>query len=294
MRRIAHIINPVVVSPKSDLYIAQPITFASMLRAREYARDEVEVELYTAQYPEDRPLVPDGFTATPDLERSVLNFGTFRKPRKLPLIGDILQRLYQATDAAYLIYTNVDIGLQPHFYSAVNALIEQGFDAFTINRRTISNRFTSPAELPLIYAEVGEKHPGFDCFVFRREALARYKLAHVCLGVQWIDHTLLMNIVCYARRFCVFRHLHLTFHIGDSQTWLKEKYADYYAYNREQARSVLHALEAEFGPLENVEAFSRYKLGMVHAKQLLLADAPADKQFHRLKKQIKLNRATAA
>ena len=35
--------------------------------------------------------------------------GDFQKEIKLPLIHDILERLYNASDADYLIYTNVDI-----------------------------------------------------------------------------------------------------------------------------------------------------------------------------------------
>ena len=38
MRKIAHIINPVVVSKSSDLYKAQPITFETMKLAKNYAR----------------------------------------------------------------------------------------------------------------------------------------------------------------------------------------------------------------------------------------------------------------
>ena len=108
--RIAHVINPVVVPPQSDLFIAQPVTFESMRRAAEWARGTAEVTLCAACYPEDEPLVPDGFLRTPSLERSVLNFGCFEKPRKLPLVGDILQRLYDASDAEWLVFTNVSTG----------------------------------------------------------------------------------------------------------------------------------------------------------------------------------------
>ncbi len=70
----------------------------------------------------------------------MLDCGRFAVPRKLPLIKDILGRLYDASDAEYFIYTNVNIGLMPNFYVAVNAIIESGYDAFVINRRTISLR----------------------------------------------------------------------------------------------------------------------------------------------------------
>ena len=127
MRTIAHIINPVIVQPTSDLYVAQPVTFETMRVARDFARGKVGVQLLSTQYPEDRAFVPDGFTATPDLERSVLDLASFGIKRKLPLLRDIVARLYEAApEAEYLIYTNNDIALMPYFYLAVNALIDSG------------------------------------------------------------------------------------------------------------------------------------------------------------------------
>src|SRR4030065_1772620 len=120
MRKIAHVINPVVVNELSDLYVAQPITFATMKTARDIASGTLEVILVSAQYPEDIPLVAKEFLLTPNLDRSVLDISTFSKKRKLPLIRDIMNRVYETSDAEYLIYSNVDIALMPHFYLAVN------------------------------------------------------------------------------------------------------------------------------------------------------------------------------
>ena len=280
-------INPVIVDKASDLYAAQPITFETMKTAKKFAAGKVEVDLFTAQYAEDRALIPDGFHLTPDLERSVLDLGNFQKKRKLPLLADILDRLYAATDAEYLIYTNVDIAVLPYFYVTVNALIEQGYDSFVINRRTVETIYDSPAEIPLMYAEVGNKHPGFDCFVFKREAYPQYKLGGVCLGIPWIDHVLIMNLVCHARNFSVFRKLHATFHLGDSQAWLKEKYADYYAYNKAEAEKVVSALERTHGPLEEISAFALHHLGMEGAKKLLSDEGTAEEQLQKIKKGLK-------
>ncbi|QXD23951.1 hypothetical protein F7C95_18880 [Opitutia bacterium ISCC 51] len=59
--RIAHIINPIVASPHSDLGVAQPITFESMLRAKNAAADTVDVELLVTVYEEDQSAVPGFF-----------------------------------------------------------------------------------------------------------------------------------------------------------------------------------------------------------------------------------------
>lgn len=252
MRTIAHIINPVIVGTSSDLFVAQPITFETMRRAREFARGQVEVTLYSAQYPEDRPLVPDDFHMTPDLDRSVLDLGTFRKLRKLPLLADILGRLYDASDAEYFIYTNVDIALMPHFYVTVNQIIEAGYDAFVINRRTITDRFQTLAEIPLMYAEVGQPHEGHDCFVFRREVYPRYKLGAICIGATWFGRVLLWNLICQAKNFREFKDHHLTFHIGAGryEAWQADEYTDYRAHNISELLKILTELEREYGPFD--------------------------------------------
>jgi hypothetical protein len=137
MLRVADIVNPFIASEKSDHKIAQPITFESMRVAHSFAHNQVDVQLYSAQFPEDRGSVPSYFQCTRDLERSVLDVARFRIPRKLPLLQDILQRLYETTDADCLIYTNVDVALMPSFYLAVARWVEQGIDSLVINRRVI-------------------------------------------------------------------------------------------------------------------------------------------------------------
>jgi len=258
MRKIAHIINPVNLGPPSDLYIAQPITFATMQTAREFARGVVAVDLFSAQYPEDRSYVPAGFQLAPDLERSVLDRCAFDKKRKLPLLADILQRLYEASDAEYFVYTNVDIALMPNFYVTVNALLDRGYDALVINRRSISDEYKHPTEVPLMYAEAGQKHPGHDCFVFRRDALPRLRLAGVCLGVPMIGRVLCWNLVCHAPRYKEFKKAHLTFHLGRPQLGLNRVNAEYAAYNWREAMEVTATLERECGPFNGLSPFDLY------------------------------------
>ncbi len=251
MRRIAHIVNPVVVGENSDLYDAQPITFESMRIAKEFVRGKVDVELFTAQYPEDRSIVPDDFHVTPDLDRSILDFGTFQQPRKLPLIKDILDRLYDALDAEYLIYTNVDIAVLPHFYDSVSAIIDSGFDAFVINRRTIPDHFRNLAELPLMFACVGEKHIGHDCFVFKRDVSDNFELGKTCIGMPLIGQVLIWNLICQANNFKEFTDEHLTFHIGNDETWKDEGFSDYRRHNIEEAKQILGDLERKYGPIDD-------------------------------------------
>jgi tetratricopeptide (TPR) repeat protein len=244
---LAHIINPVRTSTLSDLYTAQPITFESMCRAQKNTGNELELSLYVACYPEDESLVPGYFTITRPLDRSVLDVGSFLKKRKLPLLKDILDRLYEASDADYFIYTNIDIALMPYFYTAVKKFIELGYNAFVINRRTISLNFTKPDYLPLMYSQAGEKHPGYDCFVFRRDIYPRYKLGNACIGINWIGRVLIANLMCYTTNFKEFKDEHLTFHIGNDKSWKREEFNDYRLHNELECYKILKALEKETG-----------------------------------------------
>jgi hypothetical protein len=245
---MAHIVNPVLVDESSDLFVAQPITFETMRSAQAFAGGWVEVELFTTQYPEDHPIIPEGLRRTPDIEKSVMDYGSFQKSRRLPLLKQILDRLYQATEAEYLIYTNVDIALLPHFYVTVDQMLDDGYDAFVINRRTISDRYASVEQIPLMYAEIGESHRGWDCFIFRRDLYPRFRLGSVCVGAARVGLALLSNMVAYADSFREFRDEHLTFHIGNERGWLNRAYADYDEHNTRQLMEILGDLESEAGP----------------------------------------------
>ena len=248
--RIAHIINPVIVNESSDLFVAQPITFETMRIAQEFARGHVDVALYSAQYPEDHPIIPEWFQMTPDLDRSIFDIGSFYKKRKLPFVKDILNRLYDASDAEYFIYTNVDIALMPNFYVTVNKLIDAGYDAFVINRRTITDRHQGIDEIPLMYSEAGESHLGHDCFIFKRDVYPRYRIGTVCIGINWVGRALIYNLACHAKNFKEFKRKHLTFHIGNNKTWKKDEYTDYVAHNKRELLKILAELEKQYGPFD--------------------------------------------
>lgn len=246
--KIAHIVNPVVVDKSSDLFIAQPITFETMRRAKKFAVPEISVELFSAQYPEDKSMVPVDFTQTPDLDRSVSDVAEFKARWKLPLFKDILDRLYDASNADYFIYTNVDIALRPEFYYAVGSFIQQGYDSFVINRRTISDDYSAVEELNRMVADPGQLHRGWDCFIYPRRYYPRFKLFDVCLGSSRAGLALLANLVAFSHQFKEFKDEYLTYHIGDSRSWIRKEVLDYHAHNTAELMRILSALETECGP----------------------------------------------
>ena len=258
MRTFAHIINPVIVKPTSDLHFAQPVTFETMRVARDFASGQVAVKLVATQYPEDRALVPDYFTIAPDLERSVLDLASFGIKRKLPLIRDIMDRLYDAApEADYLVFTNNDIALMPYFYVAVNALIDSGYDALVINRRIVLSDYRSLAEIPLMYAEADQKHEGHDCFVFRRETFPDFKLDDICVGMPYIGRVMLWNLFCFGTAFKEFKDMHLTFHLGNPPMKFEGGgQEDYLAHNKAAAGRVKQQLIEACG-IETVNAMVR-------------------------------------
>ncbi len=262
MIRMAHLVHPGVVPAGSDLVVAQPVTFQAMRLAREFARNDpqVEVDLLAAQHADEpRVPLPDCFRRTADISRSATDIKPFRIVRKLALIQDLLDRLHHDSGRAdYLIYSNVDIAPQPYFYLTVAACIRQGLDAFIVNRRTIPGHYDSPSQLPLMYAEPGDKHPGWDCFVFKRSLYPHFQLGQVLIGSSWFGRAMICNLALLAERFKIFEDLHLTFHIGNRRVWKDENLADYNLHNREECRKILNHYDTLRGPLDRDELPGRF------------------------------------
>lgn len=251
MLTIGHIINTVDATPASDLGRAQPVTLESMRIAREFAAPDLGVTLYAVQSQGEAPAaLPDCFTRLRSLPRSVLDVRPFREKRRLPLISDILSALYANSTADYMIYTNVDIGLLPYFYRTVACLLQKGYDGFVINRRTIADCYHGTAQLPQMFAALGDSHKGYDCFVFRRDRYPQFQLGSTCVGAAWVGRALLANLVAWSSRFAEFRNLHVTFHVGDAQTWRDSRFADYQEHNREQYLELFGLLEAARGAFD--------------------------------------------
>jgi hypothetical protein len=243
MLRLTHIINPVNIGPESDLYLAQPVTFASLFNALDFSRNDIQVNLITTQFAEDHSIVPDSFIKTDDLNRSVLDLGEFKHPRKLPLIRDILDRAYLYDNSAdYIIYSNVDIAVMPFFYQFISSKINAGYDGLIINRRTISKDFASVEELPLMYSQIGETHPGYDCFVFKRSVYGKFVLENGCIGANWIGRILYANLLVFSSRLFIEDKGHVTFHLGEDGAWLNGNFDDYDLFNKKQAYQVIRAL----------------------------------------------------
>ncbi len=185
-----------------------------MLRAKAFSRFKDQIQLVTTQYEEDISIIPEGFRILSNLSRSVLNVNADLKGKKLPLIQDILFKTNEIDDFDFIIYTNMDIALMPGFYDAVFAYLERGHDVVVINRRRISGHYSKIEELPLMYADMGKSHPGFDCFVFDKRLLPQLILEDICIGISFLEATLVHNLFSFAKNPLFVPDKHLTFHIG--------------------------------------------------------------------------------
>jgi hypothetical protein len=226
---IAHIINPVGVSPTHPLFAIQQITFESIRHAKIFSVAR-NIEICSTQFEEDKSVIPSFITVLPNLCRSVLDENKFTKQRKLPLVADILNALGQHSKADYFVFTNMDIGLMPSFYESVFTEIENEHDAILITRRRIANAYHSINQLPVIYADLGKPHPGYDTFVFKRELLEKFILDKVCVGIPFLEVSLLHNLVAFSSNLKLMDRAHLTFHIG--MEVMPPVDEEYYQHNR--------------------------------------------------------------
>jgi hypothetical protein len=243
--RITHIINPVKVAETSDLYKSQPITFATMLFAKNRAKNGQQIHLCTTQFEEDLSICPEDFSILSNLTRSVNNVNHSLSEKKLPLIADILEKLNEAPKADYYIYTNTDIAVMPFFYDAVHQYVLNGHDAVVINRRRISGKYTSVNELPLMYADLGKSHPGFDCFIFKKELLDKFVFGNICVGIPFLEVSFIHNIVSFAKNPLFLFDAHLTFHIG--MDVMPKRNKNYYWHNRNEFfKHIYPALKPHF------------------------------------------------
>jgi len=286
MITIAHIINPYQSDDASESH-KHAITFRSIEQAsRQINPEEIHLDLLTAQHSSDHAVIPDDYHKTKDFHRSVTDRHSFTKPKQLPLLKDILDRLYESSNAEYLIYTNMDIILQPHFYDKVAQLIAKGHDAFIINRRRIEDKDYSEDDLPQILQQKGKSHPGFDCFVFHRSLYPYFQLGDVCVGIPFAGVTLAHNLFCFARYFGLYDDLHLTTHLGMEVLPKRDK--EYYWHNRREFQKIVqqlwHRFNIERFPYADLPLIERYYKWVRNPSLFTLMNMKLD--FQRLQKKL--------
>jgi hypothetical protein len=241
--KVSHLINTVGDSARADLREAQRITLESIDQARQVTGSQVEVEVRAARFP-DEPLPADWLVDAVKLTRSVIDVVPFPCDRRLPLLADILTGV--PSDSDLVVFTNIDIAVQPHFYELVADLHGRGYDAFTINRRTVMPRNGSSDSLAWFTTQPGAAHWGTDCFVFVPSIAPQIDVGQVCLGVGAMAKALLFNLRLLVHRFRVFADLHATFHVGDDRVWRSAPFTDLTRHNDLEVCAVVRRLIERF------------------------------------------------
>ena len=250
--RITHILNP-YRGQTDDEQAVQEITFETIRIAARMAAPAVAVRCVCVTFADEVTMVPPDFVTAPVLTRSVLDVARFESPRPLPLVFDILDHGIAVPEDPpavsgcddYVIFTNADIHLQPHFYLTVLDLITAGYDVMDIHRQTIPARPPSVHDLDMMFGEAGLAHSGSDCLVFPRAIYKSFVTNRACVGRSFVMRGLVFNLALHARRLLIVDYARLTFHIGNDRVWMDQRFDDYTDFNVAETISVLRALSKD-------------------------------------------------
>jgi len=222
-----HVVNPFDPGNSSEHKQAQRVTLASISHASALAAAQgIAVEVVCAVFPEDEAHVRREPLQCL-LERLNVSAATalpqFRHPVRLPFLNMLLYAGYSRGSGKYLIYTNIDIGLQPPFYLKL-ARQMQVMPGVPISSIREEFEHVDPAfgvEHAIARRGTGLQHPGHDCWAFPREWVPRLILGFTLVGVSMVATSLMQAL--HALSGCRMSLLSpkLTFHFVDGDSVVK-------------------------------------------------------------------------
>jgi hypothetical protein len=241
----SHIINPFPAPKDSEHGRASAITFASLrAAAARAAAAGIDVEVRAVVLPGDEHAAESPCVVAPQLTRTVKDLYKLRPERPLPLIADLLEKGAEGARGTYVVFTNMDIAVQPDFYVELRRLILERFGKgipFIVYRRNIDASFSSPEQLPEMYAAPGKLAYGCDCFVFPVEYVLKLDLGHCCIGTAHFDDLLFMNLDALSGfRAGRVDDVQLTFHIGNEIGWTR--HMDHIEHNLAESLSAIERI----------------------------------------------------
>lgn len=277
-----HIINPFPCPDHSEHGIASKITYESLRIAAEEARKHgIQIEVNAAVLPGDEIAIKPPAKLAGHLGRTVQDIRPLSPRRPFPLITDILRAGAESSGSDYLIFTNMDIAVQPDFYVQLHEIVEKRFEPgtpFTVYRRNISNHYNSIEQLPEMYREPGQIAYGYDCFVFPRSYVAQLDLGTCCIGAAYFDYLLFIALDAVSGfRAKRINDLPLTFHIGNDIAWSSQ--IDYIEHNLTESLAAIQRMRRAFEIPDNSH-FAR----MEHSQ--FLAHARIDSRLLRKLKRL--------
>lgn len=237
-----HVVNLYRQPGSESLGGDQLATIESMRRAQKFSEvvEGARVDFVAVHEDSDSHLMPADFRPAPQVRRTIADLAGFEDGPRFPFVFDILAAA-PSTVATHVVFTNADICLQPTFYEFVCDALNSGYDSLVVNRRTIDARALGVSP-NIAGSELGEIHPGLDCFVFPRTWIGTFETNEACVGAGHVMRGVLHNLVAHAEALLVVTDAQLTYHFGDDRPWQSEARASYIAHNRREDRLVFDSL----------------------------------------------------
>ena len=250
--RFTHILNPYRTHSEQEQAVQQ-LTFETIRIAARNVAPDIQVRCVCVTSPADSGVIPPDFIAAENLTRTVLDVASFAVRKPLPLVFDILDRGVAVPEEPpampdcedFIIFSNMDIHLQPHFYTAIAKFIREGYDVVDVHRRTIAQHPPQVDLLPLMFAETGTHHGGLDCIAFPRRKYQAFMRNNACVGMSQVMKGLLINCATQARRYLMLDNSRLTFHLGNDRAWAVPLFDEYTKFNLAEFQIVLAAIAVD-------------------------------------------------
>lgn len=258
---LTHLLNPFPAKPGSEHAIASRVTWQTIRAAHALAQERgLEVTCRAIVLPGDESAVEPPCTSVVHLDRTVADVADLKPRRPLPLIGDLLKVGSRDMSSSHIVFSNMDISVQPNFYIALNDLIVAlGADVpFTLARINIDPALAD-APLDRMYAADGTLGHGYDCFVIPRPLIDQLDLGASCIGAPHFDQLLYMALdVISGHRVKSLNRERLTFHLGNDIAWAAMM--DYVEHNLAEALAAIERMKRIY-PVTPDSAFDRLDRG---------------------------------
>jgi hypothetical protein len=253
-----HVLNPFPSKAGSEHATASRVTWQSLRVAHARAAQQgIAVTFRAVILPGDEAAIEPPISETAYLMRTVQDVAKLAPRRLLPLIADILNIGSEAASTSHLIFSNMDIAVQPDFYMSLRDTIagQVGPNTpFTVARTNIDAALAD-SPLETMYAATGPLGQGYDCFVIPLGMVRALDLGECCIGAPHFDNLLVMELdVLAPDGVKTMSDVHLTFHLGNDIAWAAM--IDYVEHNLAQCLQAISRMRQRY-PIANGSLFDR-------------------------------------
>lgn len=240
-----HILNPFTASAGSVNEIASRLTWRTLRVAHANAtRQGLTVDCCAVILAGDESAIEGPASRSAYLSRTIQDIATLKPTRPFPLISDILSAGAIDSKSTHIIFSNMDIAVQPDFYVALKNICCHmvGRDVpFTVPRINIDATLVS-GDLSDMYKASGPLGVGFDCFVIPRGLIMQLDLGTCCIGAPHFDQMLLIALdVLSAYKVRRLYDQRLTFHLGNDIAWTSM--LDYIEHNLAESIAAIERIK---------------------------------------------------